>query len=147
MLKRRLATLRSHRDCRSWAGSTVAISASIIVTAWANAADVRRYVTELVTLAPDVILVSGASAFAPVVQATRTVPIVFVSVADPVGAGYVDSMARPGGNATGFIMFEYSLSGKWLGLLKEIAPHVTRAAVLRDPAITAGVGQFAVMSM
>ena len=112
-----------------------------------NAADVRRYVTELVTLAPDVILVSGASALAPMLQATRTVPIVFVSVADPVGAGYVDSMARPGGNATGFIMFEYSLSGKWLGLLKEIAPHVTRAAVLRDPAITAGVGQFAVMSM
>jgi putative ABC transport system substrate-binding protein len=104
-----------------------------------NAADVRRYVTELVTLAPDVILVSGASALAPMLQATRTVPIVFVSVADPVGAGYVDSMARPGGNATGFIMFEYSLSGKWLGLLKEIAPHVTRAAVLRDPAIRPGL--------
>src|SRR5262249_10055880 len=110
-----------------------------------KAADVRRDVAELVALAPDRILGSGAPAFAPVLQATRTVPIVFVSVADPVGAGYVDSMARPGGNATGFIMFEYSLSGKWLGLLKEIAPHVTRAAVLRDPAITAGVGQFAVI--
>jgi putative tryptophan/tyrosine transport system substrate-binding protein len=110
-----------------------------------NAANVRKYAAELVALAPDVILVSGASALAPLLQATRTVPIVFVAVADPVGAGFVDSMARPGGNATGFIQFEYSLSGKWLELLKEIAPPVTRAAVLRDPAITAGVGQFAVI--
>jgi putative ABC transport system substrate-binding protein len=110
-----------------------------------NAANVRKYATELVALAPDVILVSGASALAPLLQATRTVPIVFVSVADPVGAGFVESMARPGGNATGFIQFEYSLSGKWLELLKEIAPGVTRAAVLRDPATTAGVGQFAVI--
>jgi putative tryptophan/tyrosine transport system substrate-binding protein len=110
-----------------------------------NAANVRKYVTELIALAPDVILASGATALAPLLQATRTVPIVFVSVADPVGAGYVESMARPGGNATGFIQFEYSLSGKWLELLKEIAPGVTRAAVLRDPAITAGVGQFAVI--
>jgi putative ABC transport system substrate-binding protein len=82
---------------------------------------------------------------APLLQATRTVPIVFVSVADPVGAGFVESMARPGGNATGFIQFEYSLSGKWLELLKEIAPGVTRALVLRDPDITAGIGQFAVI--
>jgi putative tryptophan/tyrosine transport system substrate-binding protein len=82
---------------------------------------------------------------APMVQATRTVPIVFVGVADPVGAGLVDSMARPGGNVTGFIQFEYSLSGKWLELLKEVAPGVTRAAVLRDPAIAAGIGQFAVI--
>jgi len=110
-----------------------------------NAANVRKYATELVALAPDVILASGASVLAPLLQATRTVPIVFVSVADPVGAGYVESMARPGGNATGFIQFEYSLSGKWLELLKEIAPGVTRAAVLRDPVITAGVGQFAVI--
>jgi putative ABC transport system substrate-binding protein len=110
-----------------------------------NTADVRRYAAELVALAPDVILVSGASALAPLLQATRTVPIVFVNVADPVGAGFVESMARPGGNATGFIQFEYSLSGKWLELLKEIAPGVTRVAVLRDPAITAGVGQFAVI--
>jgi len=78
-------------------------------------------------------------------QATRTVPIVFVAVADPVGAGFVESMAQPGGNATGFMQFEYSLSGKWLELLKEIAPGVTRMAVLRDPATTAGVGQFAVI--
>jgi putative ABC transport system substrate-binding protein len=110
-----------------------------------DAANVRKYVEELVALAPDVVLASGASALAPLLQATRTVPIVFVAVADPVGAGFVESMARPGGNATGFIQFEYSLSGKWLELLKEIAPGVTRAAVLRDPATTAGVGQFAVI--
>ena len=100
---------------------------------------------ELVALAPDVLLVSGASSLTPLLQATRTLPIVFTSVADPVGAGFVDSMSRPGGNATGFIQFEYSLSGKWLELLKQVAPGVTRAAVLRDPAQTAGVGQFAVI--
>jgi putative tryptophan/tyrosine transport system substrate-binding protein len=111
----------------------------------ADAANVRKYAAELVAVAPDVILVSGASALAPLLQATRKVPIVFVSVADPVGAGFVESMARPGGNATGYIQFEYSLSGKWLELLKEIAPGVTRAAVLRDSTITAGVGQFAVI--
>jgi putative tryptophan/tyrosine transport system substrate-binding protein len=110
-----------------------------------DAANVRKYVEELVALRPDVVLASGASALAPLLQATRTVPIVFVAVADPVGAGFVESMARPGGNATGFIQFEYSLSGKWLELLKEIAPGVTRAAILRDPATTAGVGQFAVI--
>jgi putative tryptophan/tyrosine transport system substrate-binding protein len=110
-----------------------------------NAANVRKYAEELVALHPDVVLVSGASALAPLLQITRTVPIVFVAVADPVGAGFVESMARPGGNATGFIQFEYSLSGKWLELLKEIAPGVTRAAVLRDPVTTAGVGQFAVI--
>ena len=97
----------------------------------------------MVALAPDVILATGSSAVGPLLQATRTVPIVFAIVADPVGAGFVDSLARPGGNATGFMLFEYSLSAKWLELLKEIAPGVTRAAVLRDPAITAGIGQFA----
>jgi putative tryptophan/tyrosine transport system substrate-binding protein len=110
-----------------------------------NAANTRKYADELVARAPDVVLASGLSALAPLLQATRTVPIVFVAVADPVGAGFVESMARPGGNATGFIQFEYSLSGKWLQLLKEIAPEVTRAAVLRDPATTAGIGQFAVI--
>ena len=84
----------------------------------------------------------AAAAVGPLLQATRTVPIVFVHVADPVGAGFVESLARPGGNATGFMQFEYSMSGKWLELLKEIAPGVTRAAVLRDPAIAAGIGQF-----
>jgi len=110
-----------------------------------NAANVRKYAAELVSLAPDVILASGASVLAPLLQATRTLPIVFVAAVDPVGAGFVESMAQPGGNATGFIQFEYSLSGKWLELLKAIAPGVARAAVLRDPVITAGVSQFAVI--
>jgi putative ABC transport system substrate-binding protein len=105
----------------------------------------RRYAAELVALAPDVILVSGGSGMAPMLQATRTVPIVFVQVTDPVGAGFVDSLAQPGGNATGFTHFEYGISAKWLELLKQIAPSVTRAAVLRDPAIASGVGQFAVI--
>ncbi|MFZ2139304.1 MAG: ABC transporter substrate-binding protein [Xanthobacteraceae bacterium] len=100
----------------------------------------RRYVAELIELAPEVILASSAPSVASLLQATRTVPIVFAAVADPVGAGYVDSLARPGGNATGFISFEYGLSGKWLELLKQIAPSVTRAAVLRD--LVVGLGQF-----
>jgi putative ABC transport system substrate-binding protein len=114
---------------------------------WAlgNAANIRKYAEELAALAPDVILTSGNSTMSPLLQATRTVPIVFVNVADPVGSGFVDSLARPGGNATGFVQFEYNLSGKWLELLKEIAPGVTRAAVLRDPAIVSGIGQFAVI--
>jgi putative ABC transport system substrate-binding protein len=96
----------------------------------------------LVALAPDVILASSSSAVGPLLQATRTIPIVFTAVTDPVGAGFVDSLAQPGGNATGFTSFEYGNSGKWLELLKEIAPRVTRVAVLRDPAIAAGIGQF-----
>src|SRR5262249_9800943 len=105
-----------------------------------NAANTRKYAEELVALSPDVVLASGLGALTPLLQATRTVPIVFVAVTDPVGGGFVESMARPGGNATGFIQFEYRLSGKWLELLKEIAPGVTRAAVLRDAATTAGIG-------
>jgi len=108
-----------------------------------NVDNIRKYAAELAALAPDVILASGTSPMAPLLQATRTVPIVFVNVADPVGAGFVDSLARPGGNATGFIQFEYSLSGKWLELLKQIAPSVTRAAVIRDAANPAGSAQFA----
>jgi putative ABC transport system substrate-binding protein len=97
----------------------------------------------LAALAPDVILAAtGTTTVAPLLQATRTVPIVFVVVIDPVGAGFVESLARPGGNATGFLMFEYGLSGKWLELLKQIAPGITRVAVLRDPAIVSGIGQF-----
>ncbi len=118
-----------------------------IDTRWAegNAADIRKYAAELVALAPDVIMSAGSAAMAPLLQATRTVPIVFAIVPDPVGSGFVDSLSRPSGNATGFTMFEYSLCGKWLELLKEIAPGVTRAAILRDAAITAGIGQFAVI--
>ena len=107
-----------------------------------NADDTRKYAAELVALAPDVILTGGAAGVAPLLQATRTVPIVFVLVADPVGAGFVDSMARPGGNATGFTAIEYGMGGKWLELLKEIAPGVKRAAVIRDPAISVGIGLF-----
>jgi putative ABC transport system substrate-binding protein len=103
-----------------------------IDTRWAtaNVDAVRRHAAELAALAPDVILASGASAVGPLLQATRTVPIVFAAVADPVGAGFVNSLAQPGGNATGFMAFEYSISGKWLELLKQIAPSVTRVAVL-----------------
>jgi putative ABC transport system substrate-binding protein len=116
-------------------------------TRWAagSPAETRRHARELAVLAPDVILATGSSAVAPLLEATTTVPIVFVIVPDPVGAGFVDSLSRPGGNATGFMQFEYSLSAKWLELLKEIMPRVTRAAVLRDAAITAGIGQFAVI--
>jgi putative ABC transport system substrate-binding protein len=102
----------------------------------------RRYSAELVALAPDVILAAGSVGLEALQQATRTVPIVFVTIADPVGAGFINSLARPGGNATGFSQFEYGVIGKWLELLKEIAPGVTRVAVIRDPTISAGAGQF-----
>ena len=110
-----------------------------------NAADTRKYAAELAALAPDVIVAVGSAGLPPVLEATRTVAIVFVLVPDPVGSGFVHSLSQPGGNATGFMMFEYNLCGKWPELLKEIAPGVTRAAVLRDPAIVAGIGQFAVI--
>jgi putative ABC transport system substrate-binding protein len=111
---------------------------------WAagDADRIRRYAAELVSFAPDVILATGSATVGPLLQATGALPIVFVIVPDPVGAGFVDSLARPGGNATGFLMFEYAVSAKWLELLKQIAPSVARVAVLRDPAITAGIGQF-----
>ena len=113
-----------------------------IDTRW-GASDAERFrnAAELLALAPDVILASGAGAVGPLQQATRTVPIVFVQVIDPVGAGYVASLARPGGNVTGFLAFEYGISVKWLELLKQIAPGVTRVAVLRNPAIPSGTGQ------
>jgi putative ABC transport system substrate-binding protein len=121
-------------------GSNVRIEAR-----WAGGDDglVRKYATELAALAPDVILASGSVTVRPVQQAIRAVPIVFVGVVDPVGSGFVDSLARPGGNTTGFLLYEYSLSGKWLELLKEIAPGVTRAAVIRDAMRGPGIGQFA----
>jgi ABC-type uncharacterized transport system substrate-binding protein len=114
-----------------------------IDTRWATAGDVGRHAAELAALAPDVLVAAtGTATAAALLQATRTVPIVFVIAIDPVGAGFVASLAKPGGNATGFTVYEYSMSGKWLELLKEIAPRVTRAAVLRDPAIASGIGQF-----
>ena len=118
-----------------------------IDTRWGagSAEEIRKHAAELVALTPDVILASGGSVVGPLLQVTRTSPIVFTQTPDPVGAGYVDSLARPGGNATGFMIFEYSLSGKWLELLKEISPRVTRAAVFRDPTQGGGTSQFAVI--
>jgi len=110
-----------------------------------HGADIRKHAAELVALAPDVILANGAAGVEPLLQATRTVPIVFALVPDPVGAGFVVSLAQPGGNATGFIMFEFSMSGKWVELLKQIAPNVTRVAVLRDSALSVGIAQFSVI--
>ena len=110
-----------------------------------NADRIRKFAAELVALAPDVILSAGSPSVAALQQATRTVPVVFVTVVDPVSSGFVDSLARPGGNITGFALYEYSISGKWLALLKEIAPGMTRAAVIRDPALTAGGGQLGVI--
>jgi putative tryptophan/tyrosine transport system substrate-binding protein len=107
-----------------------------------DAERIRRYAAELLALAPDVVFASGTANVGPFLQATRVVPIVFSNVADPVGAGFIDSLSRPGGNATGFLQFEYGLSGKWLELLREVAPGVTRAAVVRDASISAGLGQF-----
>jgi putative tryptophan/tyrosine transport system substrate-binding protein len=102
----------------------------------------RRYAAELIALAPDVIFASGAPNVLALQRATRALPIVFVAVIDPVGAGFVDALARPGGNTTGFMLFEYSLGGKWLELLKQVAPRMTRTAVLRDPTIPSGIGLF-----
>jgi putative ABC transport system substrate-binding protein len=116
-------------------------------TRWAtaNAGEIRRHAVELAALAPDVVLAHGASTVGPLLQATRTVPIVFPVASDPVATGFVESLARPGGSATGFMAQEYSVSGKWLELLKQIAPGVTRAAVLRDPTQGSGTSQFAVI--
>ena len=118
-----------------------------IDTRWAttNADDIRRHAAELAALAPDVILAHGGATVGPLLQATRTVPIVFPVAVDPVGAGFVESLARPGGNTTGFLSYEYSLSGKWLEVLKQIAPAVTRVGVLRNPAISSGPAQFGVI--
>src|SRR5215468_1675921 len=115
-----------------------------IDTHWAtaNASEIRKHAIELAELAPDVILATGDSTVPPLLQATHTIPVVFPLAADPVGAGYIDSLARPGGNATGFMLYEYTIGGKWLELLKEIAPNLTRVAVLRDPASPSQTAQF-----
>jgi putative ABC transport system substrate-binding protein len=123
-------------------GRNVRVDARWAIT---DAAEIRRHAAELVALAPDVIVASGTTTLGPLRQVSRTVPTVFIGVGDPVGAGFVDSLARPGGNATGFVAFEWSLSGKWVELLKEIAPGVTRAVVLRDPELGSGASQFAVI--
>ena len=111
----------------------------------ADPAKARKNAEELVALQTDVIVATGALGLQTLLQTTRTVPIVFNSIADPVGSGYIESLARPGGNATGFVLFDYALTAKWVELLKQIAPNVTRLAVLRDPELTAGIGQFAVI--
>jgi putative tryptophan/tyrosine transport system substrate-binding protein len=123
-------------------GWTVGGNVRIDIRFGADNTTIRKHASDLASLAPDVILANSSAAVASLLQATRTVPIVFAIVADPVGAGFVDSLARPGGNATGFTPFEYGLSAKWLELLKQIAPGVTRVAVIRDPTTTAGLGQF-----
>jgi putative ABC transport system substrate-binding protein len=105
----------------------------------------RQFAEELVALGPDVILTTGSAGLGPLLQLTRTIPIVFTIVPDPVGAGFVDNLARPGGNATGFVQFEFGLSAKWLELIKEVAPDVTRVAVLREPGLTAAIAQFAAL--
>jgi putative ABC transport system substrate-binding protein len=143
--QRRIAIVRQGLQQLGWAeGRNVNIE--VRWTAGDSGA-VRKSVTEIVALAPDVILAAGSAVAGPLLQATRTVPVVFVHAPDPVGAGFVESLARPGGNATGFTQFEYSMSGKWLELLKQIAPSVTRAAVLRDPNISAGLGQFGALQI
>jgi len=118
-----------------------------LVVRWSagNEAEMHKYADELIALAPDVLVTSGGSSTEVMLKATRTIPIVFVIVPDPVGSRIVERLSRPGGNATGFMMFEYNLCGKWLELLKEIAPNVTHAAVLRDPTFVPGIGQFAVI--
>ena len=141
-------------EFQGWIGAflqTLALSGWIIgqnirvETRWAGggAAEIRRHATELVALAPDLILAHGSATVGALLQATRTVPVVFPVASDPVGSGFVESLARPGGNATGFMSTEFSMAAKWLELLKEIAPHVTRAAVLRDATQGAGMSQFA----
>ena len=118
-----------------------------IDTRWAtaNAAEIRKHAADLAARAPDVILAHGGSTVGSLLEVTRSVPIVFPVIGDPVGAGFIESLARPGGNATGFLSNEYSLSGKWLEVLKQIAPAVTRVGVLRNPAISSGPAQFGVI--
>jgi len=134
-----------HQGLQEW-GWTLGQNARIEVRWGAfDTSSSRRYAAELVALSPDVILASASAAMGALQQMTRRVPVVFVNIVDPVGAGFVESLARPGGNATGFTPFEYSLSGKWLELLKEIAPSVARAGVLRDSTVGSGIGQYAII--
>jgi putative ABC transport system substrate-binding protein len=140
------ARVGAFRQALAQSGWTIGRNVQIDIR-WAttNAADIRRHVAELVALAPDVILAHASTTVGPLLQATRTVPIVFPVVGDPVAAGFVDSLARPGGNATGFMDFEYGMAAKWLELLKQLAPDMARVAVLRDPGIPTGPAQFGVI--
>jgi ABC-type uncharacterized transport system substrate-binding protein len=124
-------------------GWTDGRNARIDIRSSTSSADTSKYAAELVALPADVILANGTEAVGPLQAASRTIPVVFVLVPDPVGQGFVQSLARPGGNVTGFTLYEFGMAGKWLQLLKEIAPSVTRAAVIRDATTTGGVGQFA----
>jgi putative ABC transport system substrate-binding protein len=140
--QRRLAALHRGLQQLGWVdGRNVRIE----LRSGSGAEKLRKNIAELIALAPDVLLSSGALSLQQLLQVTRTIPIVFANVDDPVGAGFIDSLAQPGGNATGFLRSEYSLNGKLAELLKQIAPAVKRAAVLRDPTITAAIGQFAVI--
>src|SRR5215468_7165872 len=131
-----------HQGLQQW-GWTVGGNVRVDIRFGVDNSVIRKHAGELAALAPDVILANSSAAVGPLLQVTRTVPMVFAVVADPVGAGFVESLARPGGNATGFSIYDYEIGGKWLELLKEIAPSVRRAAVIRDPAVAAGLGQFA----
>ena len=139
------ARVRAFVDALQQLGWTDGRNVRLDIRWSAKPADSDKYAAELASLTPDVIFASSSMNLAAVQRVTHSVPIVFANVTDPVGAGFVASLARPGGNTTGFSAFEYSLSGKWLELLKEIAPNLTRIAILRDPAIAAGIGQFAVI--
>ena len=136
------ARVGAFRQALQELGWTAGRNVQIDIRFSGQVSETRKHVAELVELAPDVILASGTAAVGPLLQATRSLPIVFTLTPDPVGAGFVDSLARPGANATGFITFEFGISGKWLELLKQVAPAITRIAVIRDPALSTGVGQF-----
>ena len=142
---RRYWSEHSLKDWQKRAGSSAAMRGSIIDGMKANPEAARAYAAELLTLTPDIILASGTVGTIALKQLTRAVPIVFANVADPVGSGIVDNLARPGGNITGFMLYEFSIGGKYLDLLREIAPHTTRVAVFRDDTNTASVAIFSVI--
>jgi ABC-type uncharacterized transport system substrate-binding protein len=144
MRKLNSVTPRSCRNCKNWAGGKAAICRSILALARATSL-LCASTQKLFALGPDAILATGALSVAVLLEASHTIPIVFTVVVDPIGAGFVEKLSRPGGNATGFMAFDYSLSGKWVELLKQVAPGVIQVAVLRDPASSAAIGQFAVI--
>ena len=141
--ERRVAGVREGLRELGWVeGQNLRINIHRVVP---KAAEIRKRVDELLAEQPDVVVASGGTTTGPLLQATNTVPVVFISAIDPMGAGFVESLAHPGGNATGFMQFDYSLSGKWLEILKQVAPTVVRAGIIRDATVTSGIGQFAVI--